>query len=328
MPTNLPPQYYDAEEEFRAATDPQEKIRLLEELISTVPKHKGTDKLRADLRRKLSRMRASERAGPKAARHESPYRVEREGAGQGVVCGPANTGKSSLVRALTNAEPDVEPYPFSTWGPTPGMVKIENIQVQLIDTPALDRDFVEPDHIDLIRRADLAVVVLDIQGFPLEQLEWTASFLAEHRIVPEGPEGPASVDGRATRLPFLIVVNKVDGPAQDEDFEVFQQLLDAPWRCVPASAQTGRNLEEIRWSIFESLDIIRVYSKAPGREPDLQEPFVLPQGSTVEAFAGRVHQDFVKKLKSARIWGSGEFEGQLVARDHLLKDGDVVELKI
>lgn len=328
MPTNLPPQYFEAEEEFKAATDPQEKIRLLEELISTVPKHKGTDKLRADLRRKLSKMRASERGGAKVARHESPYRIEPEGAGQAVVCGPANTGKSSLVRALTNAEPEVEPYPFSTWGPTPGMVEIENIQVQLIDTPALDRDFVEPDHIDLIRRADLALVVLDIQGYPLEQLEWTASFLAERRILPEAPENAASRDGRARRLPFLIVVNKVDGPDQDEDYQVFRQLLEAPWNCVAASAEHNRNLDQIRWAIFVALDIIRVYSKAPGREPDLQEPFVLPEGSTVQEFAGRVHQDFAKKLKSARIWGSGEFDGQLVARDHVLRDGDVVELRI
>lgn len=328
MPTNLPPQYFDVEEEFRSATDPREKIRLLEELISTVPKHKGTDKLRADLRRKLSKMRASEQGGAKAARHESAYRIEREGAGQVILCGPANTGKSSLVRALTNAEPAVEPYPFSTWGPTPGMVEIDNIQVQLIDTPPLDREFVEPDHLDLIRRADLALIVVDIQGFPLEQLEWTVGFLAEHGIYPEGTDGPPDGGRRGVRLPFLVAVNKVDGPQQDEDYAVFRQLLAQPWKCVPIASEGDRNLDQLRAAIFEALEIVRVYSKAPGREADMGEPFVLPRGSTVEAFAGRVHQDFVHNLKSARIWGSGEFEGQLVARDHVLQDGDVVELKI
>lgn len=325
MPTNLPPQYYDVEEKFRAASDPQEKIEFLQELIGTVPKHKGTDKLRADLRRKLSNLRDSAKSGKKAARHESPYRIDREGAGQVVICGPANTGKSSLLRAVTNAEPEVEPYPFSTWGPTPGMIAIDNVQVQLIDTPALDRDYIEPDHIDLIRRSDLALIVLDIQDFPIEQLQWTMSFLAERGIVPEGYEG---TEGRGRRtLPFVVAVNKVDDESHDEDYEVFCQLLEEDWETVPISAETSRNLDALRWSLFGGLKIMRVYSKAPGREADLEEPFVLPLGSDVETFAAHVHQDFVANLKSARIWGSGEFEGQMVSRDHVLQDGDIVELK-
>ncbi len=327
MPTNLPPQYYEAEERYRAANDPDERIELLQELISTVPKHKGTDKLRADLRRKLSNLRSSAKAGKRAARHESPYRIDREGAGQVVLCGPANTGKSSLLRALTNAEPEVAPYPFSTWGPTPGMAAYENVQVQLIDTPALDRDYIEPDHLDLIRRADMLLLVVDLQEFPLEQVEWTVSFLEEHGIHPEEAEDTPQGRRPGRHLPVLIVVNKVDDERFDEDYEVFCELLDGAWQTLPISSKTGRNLEMLRRALFEGLEIVRVYSKAPGREPDLGEPFVLPIGSDVETFAAHVHQDFVKNLKSARIWGSGEFEGQMVSRDHVLQDGDIVELK-
>jgi ribosome-interacting GTPase 1 len=326
MPTNLPPEYFNVEEEYKAAKDHQEKIRLLEELISTVPKHKGTDKLRADLRRKLSKMRSSS-GGPKTARHETPYHIAREGAGQVVVCGPANTGKSSLVDAVTNAEPEVQPYPFSTWAPTPGMMQIENIQVQLIDTPALDREFVEPEHIDLIRRSDLALIMLDLQDFPLEQLEWTVNYLAEYRIFPAHLPVPGEESRRDVLLPMLLAVNKVDEGLR-EDYEVFLQLLQDPWPAVPISIENEWNLDALRWAIFEALEVMRVYSKAPGREPDKHSPFVLPKGTTVVEFAGMVHQDFAKNLKAAKLWGSSEFDGQMVSRDHLLQDGDVVELRL
>jgi ribosome-interacting GTPase 1 len=327
MPTNLPPEYFDADELYRQAKDPAERIARLEELISTIPKHKGTDKLRADLRRKLSRMKETRSAKAKAGRHESPYHIEREGAGQVIVIGPANTGKSSLVRAVTNAQPEVEDYPFSTWGPTPGMLQIENVQVQLIDTPAIDREFVEPDHVDLIRRSDLGLLVVDLQDFPLEQVEATIEFLMDHGIYPEDSP-PRDVERGVRLLPILLAVNKVDGATHDEDFEVFLQLMGEGPEAVAVSARTGRQLDALGWAIFRKLEIIRVYSKAPGEEPDRTSPFVLPIGSSVEDFAARVHQDFARGLKSARIWGSGEFDGQLVAREHVLEDEDVVELRL
>lgn len=327
MPTNLPPEYFEADERYRQAKDPEERIARLEELISTIPKHKGTDKLRADLRRRLSKMKDARSAKTKVGRHDSPYRIEREGAGQVVVIGPANTGKSSLVSAVTNADPQVADYPFSTWGPTPGMLQIENVQVQLIDTPAIDRDFVEPEHVDLIRRSDLALVLVDLQAFPLEQLQATLEFLARYKVHPEG--SPPEEKERGMRLlPLLLVVNKVDDASYDEDYEVFLQLMGVGPKAIPISTKSGRNLEELGWEIFRELDIIRVYSKAPGREPDRTAPFILKRGSSVEDFAARVHQDFVSGLKTARIWGSGEFDGQMVAREHILRDGDVVELRL
>jgi hypothetical protein len=326
MPTNLPPEYFEAEERYRAAYDPEEQIERLEELISTIPKHKGTDKLRADLRRKLSKMKSGLGSRAKTSRFESPYHIDREGAGQAVLVGPANTGKSSLVGALTNAKPEVAEYPFSTWGPTPGMVEIDHVQVQLIDTPPLDREFVEPDMLDLARRADLLLLVVDLQAYPIEQVTWTLDFLAEHKILVANEAEFAQEGG--IRLPVLLVVNKVDGSAEVADHEVFGQLLERPVPSVAVSAKTGYGLNDLRQAIYRALEIMRVYSQPPGKQADRTAPFVLPIGATVEAFAARVHQDFARKLKGARVWGSGEFDGQLVSRDHVLEEGDVVELRI
>jgi len=328
MPTNLPPEYYKIEERFREARTNEEKAALLEDMLSVIPKHKGTDHLRADLRRKLSKLKEAPGAKGKVSRHASAFQIDREGAGQVTLVGPANTGKSALVDALTNAEPEVAEYPFSTRKPTPGMMPIENIQVQLIDTPPINRDFVEPELVDLIRRADLILLMVDLQAFPIEQFEETVTFLEENRIVPEHRQEGFPQDRRWVFPPFLILVNKVDDESLDEDYHVFRELTPAEWHTLPISVIAERGILEMKKAIFDALDIIRVYSKAPGRDPDYNSPFVMQRGGTVEEFATKIHQDFARSLKTARVWGSGEFEGQMVSRDYELHDGDVVELRI
>jgi len=328
MPTNLPPEYFEVEKRYRAAKSPAEKIACLEELLSTIPKHKGTEKLRGDLRRRLSKLKAASQAGKKVSRQTSAFRIEREGAGQAVVVGPANVGKSALVAALTNASPEVADYPYTTWTPTPGMMPVEDIQIQLVDTPPLNRDFVEPELLNLIRQSDLILLVVDLQTYPIQQFEDTIAFLEEHRIVPLHLKDRYAEQRRLTFIPLLVVVNKADDEDLDEDFAVFQELIGDDWPSLPVSATTGRNLERLKRAVFEQLEIIRVYSKPPGEKPDLSAPFVLKKGSTVEEFAGKVHQDFLKKLKSARVWGSATYDGQMVRRDHILHDGDVVELRL
>jgi len=328
MPANLPPEYFEVEARYRAAKSLTEKIALLEELISTVPKHKGTDKLRADLRRRLSKLKAAAQTRKKVGRHLSPFSIEREGAGQAVVVGPANVGKSSLVATLTNANPEVSPVPYTTWTPTPGMMPVEDIQVQLVDTPPLTRDYVEPEFLDLIRRTDLVLLVVDLQTDPVQQLEDSIALLEEHRIVPRCREDRCGEHRRLTFVPLLVLANKYDGDDAEELFELFLELLDEEWPIIPISAATGYNLDRLKQAVFEQLEVIRVYSKAPGRPPDLDVPFVLKRGSTVEDFAAKVHQDFVENLKAARVWGSTAFDGQMVPRDYVLHDGDIVELRI
>ncbi|MDY6875652.1 MAG: GTPase [Chloroflexota bacterium] len=311
----------------------QKKIACLEELMGTIPKHKGTDKLRADLRRRLSKLKASPQARKGAGRRESAFHINKEGAGQVVVVGPANVGKSSLVAALTNARPKVADSPYTTWKPTPGMMPMENIQIQLIDTPPLDRNFVEPELPHLIRRSDLILLVVDLQTDPLQQVEDTIGLLQEYRIVPRRlkdryTEGHTNKQ-RLTFIPLLVLANKNDDQSTDEDFEIFCELLEDDWPLLSVSAATGRHLERLKRVVFERLEIIRVYSKPPGDEPDLSTPFVLQKESTVAEFARKVHRDFFERLKTARVWGSATvYDGQMVRRDHVLHDGDVVELRI
>ncbi|MGD8634125.1 MAG: 50S ribosome-binding GTPase [Anaerolineales bacterium] len=328
MPTNLPPEYFKIEEQFRQAKTNQEKIDLLEDMLSVIPKHKGTDHLRADLRRKLSRLKDSSQAKSKVSRAVSVFSIDKEGAGTAALVGPANTGKSSLVAALTNADPEVAPYPMTTWKPMPGMMPIENIQVQLIDTPPIDREFVESELIDLIRRSDLLLIIVDLQDFPTEQLQNTVEFLEDRRIVPLAKRDEFPDGLQWAGIPFLTLVNKCDDESMLADYHVFCELLDQDWPSLPISAKTGFGVDAMKQLVFDTLDIIRIYSKAPGKSVDSNSPFVMKTGSTVEEFAAKVHQDFAEGLKSARIWGSGDFEGQLVSRDYVLHDGDILELRI
>ncbi|MFN2196183.1 MAG: TGS domain-containing protein [Anaerolineales bacterium] len=327
MPTNLPPEYYEAEKVYKEASTPQEKVAALEELLSTIPKHKGTDHLRADLRRRLAKLKESaEVARKKGGGAAAAYHIDREGAGQVVLIGLANTGKSALVQALTNAEPEVSPAPFSTWEPTPGMMPVENIQVQLIDTPPLQSEYVDPELVNLLRRADLLLIVVDVVTYPVQQLEETLEILASHRIIPAEMH-TGEPERRFTYPPAMVLVNKCDTDEDEETFHIFCELLDTPLRCLPVSAETGRNFDGFKQAVMARLGVIRVYARPPGREPDFTAPFVLKQGSTVLDFARKVHKEFSQNLSAARVWGSSQFDGQMVQRDYQLEDGDIVELR-
>jgi ribosome-interacting GTPase 1 len=327
MPTNLPPDYFKVEELYRQAQTPEEKIRHLEEMMAIVPKHKGTDHLRADLRRKLAKLKEASEIRKGTGRQISPFHIDREGAGQVTLVGPTNAGKSALVTALTNAAPDVAEYAFTTWTPTPGMMEVENVQIQLIDTPSLDREHIEGELINLIRRADLLLLVVDLQAFPIEQIESTIAFLEERRIAPLRRQERYAGERGFIFIPLLVAVNKCDDESADEDFEVLCELLEEDWPLIPVSAATGRNFDRLKQAAFERLEIMRIYAKPPGKEPDLSRPFVMKKSSTVEEFAGKVHKDFLENLKSARVWGSAAHDGLMVSRDHELQDGDIVELR-
>ncbi len=328
MPTNLPPEYFEIDRRLRDAESIPEQIALLEELISVVPKHKGTDHLRADLRRRLSKLKGQSQSRKEVSRRQSIFLIEKEGVGQVAVVGAPNVGKSALVAALTNATPDVSEAPFTTWQPTPGMMPFEDVQVQLIDTPSLYPEYVEPQLMDLLRRVDLILLLVDLQTDPVEQFEQTLSLLAENRIRPLRYKDEGEGDRRTTYKPLLLVANKADDDEAEELLDIFHQLLGEAWPCVAVSAQTGRGVESLKQAVYERLGVMRIYAKPPGKPPDLEAPFVVKKGSTVEEFAGRVHKDFLANLTSARVWGSAPFEGQSVSRDYVLQDRDIVELRM
>ena len=256
------------------------------------------------------------------------YNIEREGAAQIIIVGPPNVGKSSIVAALTNATPEVADFPHSTWKPMPGMADFENIQFQLIDTPPVPTEFTDPGMADLLRRTDIIAVVVDILGDPLQQMEDTMAFLNLLRIFP--PDTPIAAELK--KPPFvkktLLVVNKVDDESNEDDYRAFLELCEPRLPSIPISVLGGYNLSGFLKKVYEMSDLIRVYTKSPGKEPDLNSPFVLRKETTLEDLAEQIHKDFVTRLKFAKVWGRFVFEGQMVQRDYILRDGDVVELHI
>ena len=280
--------------------------------------------MQADLKRRLSKLRTEEARKP-VSRAGIIHRIEREGAGQVALVGPPNSGKSMLVRQLTRATPEVADYPFTTRAPLPGMMRFEDIQIQLVDLPPVHPDFSESWLYQIIRNADAALLVVGLSDPDLlEGLETTLAQLANAKVQLGACELPDTPGWLAKRT--LLVANKLDGGGALESLEVLKDLYGARLETLPVSAETGEGLDELRRRAFELLEIIRVYTKAPGKKLELTAPYVLKRGSRLVDLAAHVHHDFLTQLKFARVWGHGKFEGQMVNRDYLLADKDVVEL--
>jgi len=322
MPANLTPAYLSAEKAFRAAKTTAEKIAALEEMYATIPKHKGTDKMRADIRRRLSKFRqAAQQAKGKGG--VDPFHVDRHGAGQFALVGMPNAGKSALVQAVSGAHVNVAPYPFSTHGPVPGMMPFEDIQIQLIDLPPVTDDGLVPGMLGAVRAADGLLVCVDASAQNLlEQMDTCLAVLEARGVVPAGREPP---EGGAA-MTMLLVGTKIDVEPGAENFEALGDLRPGVLPMLATSAETRQGLDDLARTCFEVLDVVRVYSKEPGKPADMERPFVLARGSTVMDLATEVHRDLAEHLKRARIWGSGMYDGQPVQQDHVLKDQDVIEL--
>jgi hypothetical protein len=324
MPANLPPQYYELEKRQKAAESPSEKLSLLEEMLSIMPKHKGTDKLQADLKRRISQLR--KQSGKSSGKRTQPTTIKPEGAGQVVLVGAPNCGKSSLLDALTNAQPEVADYPYTTRQPLAGMAEFEDVKIQLIDLPPLSEETVDPLWFDQVRRADLVLAVLDLADDPLHQIETIENLLAQKRIALAGGVQRPDAEPPAATKPCLIAANKIDAPDADVALELFLDMRSTQREVISISAAQGQNLDQLAGRLFTALDRIRVYTKAPGRAPETV-PTVLPRGATVMDLAEEIHKDIAAKLKTARVWAPGEENGRLVQRDYELTDGDVVELQ-
>jgi len=324
MPANLTPDYHRAEAEFRAAKTTEEKIAALEEMLRVVPKHKGTDGLQADLKARLAKLRRM--PAKKAARATHSHMVPREGAGQVAVVGPPNTGKSALVTALTHATPAVAEYPFTTREAVPGMMAFEDVQIQLVDLPPVSTQHVEPWVFDLIRGADLIWLVLDATA-PLLGFDEAAEVLAARHVEMQ-PAGrpPVEVEPPAIPMTTLVVCTGLDKPGAAGSIEAFDELTERRWPILGVSSVTGEGLDTLRRTTFETLNIIRVYTKEPGKPADRHKPFTLPRGATVADLAVRIHKDVAATMKFARVWGPSAFDGQSVHHDHALAEGDVVEI--
>ena len=324
MPANLPPQYFEAEKNFREAKNPLEKIAALEEMLAIMPKHKGTDHLRAELRARIAKL--TQQAGKKSGARRASMVIEREGAAQVAVTGLPNAGKSQLISSITNASPPIAEYPLTTHSAMPGMMEFENIKIQLIDTPPLAPQAIDFWLPPLLRRADALLIVVDLSSDPLEQMEAITAQLERMRII----LGDVVADYEFTvwHQKALIIGNKLDLDNASQNYATLKNKYEGRLPVIAISAKEGTGLEELRLKIYQVLDIIRVYTKMPGKKADFADPIILERGGTLADAAAEVHKDFAAKMKYARVWGSGKHDGIMVKRDHVLQDSDIIELHL
>ncbi len=340
MPANLTPEYKAAEAAFRKARDLKERLECLREMLRTIPKHKGTDHLQADIKSRIKELTA-ELAGPKktGARSGPATVIRPEGAAQIALIGPPNSGKSSLHAKLTGSNAPVGPYPFTTQFPQPGMLPYEDIHFQLIDLPPISTEHSIPWIGNALQPADACLLIVDL-GDPgcVDQVLAIGEILGEKRVAlterweaqseASEPAKETWEDPFAVSLPTLMIASKGDQiPALREELQVFRELSELRYPVLSVSVTSGAGLDEIGSWLFRQLGIVRVYTKAPGRPPDSDRPFTVRRGQTVYDVATLVHKDIAQSLKYARLWGgSGQFDGQQVGREHSVSDGDVLEL--
>jgi len=319
MPANLTPQYMEADKRYHQAKTPEEKLICLQEMFALIPKHKGTEKMQADIKSRISKLQKSK--GQKSqTRHSTWYHIEKQGAGQVVVFGAPNVGKSSIVKILTNCQTEIAPYPFTTTVPIAGMLIYEDVQIQLIDTPPLTDDS-PPWFFHIIRTADSSVWVIDASADDLlENTELCIKKLRDANLYYDS-------EVKDFIKPMLVVANKSDEPNALFGLEIVKELIgELPLIQVSVNTKTG--LEELKQNIFETLGVIRVYTKPQGKQPDLTDPVIIKKGSTVLDAAKNLHKEFASKLKYARLWDNKEHNGQMVERNYVLKDRDIIEFHV
>ena len=326
MPANLPPQYYEAEQRYRLAQTDQEKLTILREMLAIMPKHKGTEKLQAELKSRISKLKKEMQKKRTTGKRAYGFHIPKQGAGQVVLVGAPNAGKSQILQRLTNVPVEIAPYPFTTRKPAVGMMNFEDIKIQLVDTPPITVEFVESYLPGIIRNADLILLVVNLgSDSVLEETEEVRQRLSQFKISLEVDEEQG--EGWVYKK-TLMVGNKIDVEGADERLEILGELYGEKFPISCISAKEKRGLNELKKEIYKALDIIRVYTKQPGKPPDRDDPIVLKKGSTVIDAAAAIHKEFASKLKYARIWDGDKLKGQRVERDGLLKEGDILEFHV
>ena len=361
MPTNVTPEYRKAEQAYRSARDPSDRLDCLREMLRTIPKHKGTEHVQADIKSRIKQLTDELAAPRKGGKRSGPtHSIRPAGAAQIALIGPPNAGKSSIHARLTGSHTDIAPYPFTTHAPEPGMLKYEDIQIQLVDLPAISTDFMEPWMPNSLERADAVLLVVDINDPAcVEQIQIVLNRLAEknialsehwpglseddeHRhnpmahqhdhehdengIAHEGDEDAEIENPFRLSLPTLLIANKCDLDPDPDELEILEELVDVNYPALRTSAETGEGLDELAPMLVQGLEIVRVYTKAPNGEVETGEPFTVRRGGTIHDVALLVHREIAANLRFARIWGTNVHPGQQAGSNHLVEDGDVVEL--
>ncbi len=335
MALNLTPEYFEADRKYRQARSPEEKLAALQEMLRAIPKHKASEKKQADIKRRIKELKDAGPSAKKAGAGADPYHIVHQGAGQVLLFGPPNSGKSSIAAALTKAAVKVTDFPYGTPLPVPGMAYHEDVPIELVDLPPVTPDHVPPGMINALRNADIIAIVVDLSADTvLEDIDAMLALLAERDMAfdVEGTSNPEEEHDDDTTLDIgpqgLIVCTKADAAGAEDNWETLLELRgeETPPKMIRISSQAPTGLEEMLAAFYSMLDKVRVYTKEPGKPADKDKPFVLPRGSTVEELARTIHKDLAAKLKFARVWGEHGHSGAQVSGHHELFDRDVVEL--
>lgn len=330
MPANLTPQYRKAEEEYRRAVTPDEQLECLQVMLREIPKHKGTEKLQAEIKHKISEAKHAVAGERRTGKRSRGVRIPRQGAGTAVLLGGPNAGKSQLLAALTHATPEVAAYPFTTHAPAPGMMAWEDVTVQLIDTPPITADHLDAYTGGLVRSADLAVLVVDLgsdDGIEhcqdvLDRLNATKT-----RLGRQGGYDEDEIGVYYTKT--LVAANKIDVAGAAERLDLLHELVPMDFEEHVISAKQGTGLVAVREAIYRAIDVVRVYTKLPSaKEADMDCPFTVRRGSTLLDLAGLIHKDYLQQFKFARVWGGCVHDATVVKGDYVLHDRDIVEIHV
>jgi small GTP-binding protein len=321
MPANLTPQYFDAEKKYKEAKTNQEKLMYLQEMLSTIPKHKGTEKLQADIKSKISKLKDLPERGKKGGGPSSAwYQVDKQGAGQVVLCGAPNSGKSALLNALTNTHVEVAEYPFTTVNPQIGMMDYEDIKIQVVDTPPL-ADTAQPWLYAICRAADLLLVLVDASDDDLlSGFEGMTDRLADHNIILRG--------SGENLVKALVLLTKIDQGSAADNAKIFREMYGIDHAIREISITDANGIAGLKRELFDRLNIIRVYTKKIGHPPLKHDPVILKNGTTVIEAAEHIHKDFKQNLQFTRLWNDSGFTGQRIEKTHVLKDGDIIEFHV
>ncbi|MFW9991601.1 MAG: GTPase [Candidatus Odinarchaeota archaeon] len=254
------------------------------------------------------------------SRQYDPFHVPRSGDGRIALFGVSNAGKSSLMNAITNTDVKTGNFLHTTRTALAGTCEYENLKIQIVDLPGhlYKEDWdVTKQIVRVARTSDAILLVIDLSEDVKEQYNFLMEQLEDAKIV---------VNGKSIHK-LGVIATKGDLPGSKENFKQLKELTAVP--VYPISIKNAESFENLKKNLFEVLEIIRVYTKPPGKKVNHSQPFVCPRGTTVGELAGNIHKDFLKLFRYAKVWGSSvDFSGQQVGLDHELNDSDVVELVI
>ncbi|MEK6760925.1 MAG: GTPase [Nanoarchaeota archaeon] len=301
--TNQSPQYQKAEVNFLNAKNDTDRLVFLEEMIRECPKHKSSEKMLANLKTRLIKLKEKIARQEKTRKSGKSSRqgIRKEDM-QAVIVGFANSGKSSLISSLTKATPEISQYPVTTRKPEVGMMPYSGMNIQLVEIPAIKSEYYDKG---VVHTADTILILVN----KIEEIDEIKKEIGRFM-------------GKQ-----IIIFNKSDLLSEEQKRKISSNMQSKKYDFILISTKTKENIEKLKEKIFKSFDKLRVYTKEPGKK-QTERPTILEKGSTAKTLAEKILHGFSKKVKETKVWGpSSKFPGQKVGLNHELKDMDIVEFK-